>query len=385
MDKKWLAIAIFAILAAIAGISVFYWPKNSQLPAEAQTDDIFQESINLPKPLETPASVKGIYLTGYTFSQKNRREKLFQLVENTELNAVVIDFKDPAGRLMVKPADGRLKNWPISSVALEYDDYRGILRNLQEKNVYAIARITTFQDSTAAKTYPELALKNTGGGIWQDYKGVTWLDMTNPKTWELAAAQIKEAENIGYDEVQLDYIRFPSDGNLKSIAYFDFPAGKKKTEVLADFYAYLRRELADLNIPLSIDLFGLTYQRHPENPGYDMGIGQYLADSAQYFDYISPMVYPSHYRSPYAGCQNPVLCPYAVVNKALQEGAAIMASSTGLIRGSSRPWLQDFDLGAVYTAGMVREQIRAAEDNNANGWLLWNASNNYTAAALKSQ
>ena len=97
------------------------------------------------------------------------------------------------------------------------------------------------------------------------------------------------------------------------------------------------------------------------------------------------MVYPSHYQSPYAGCQEPILCPYAVVNKALKEGAAIMASSTIPVLGRSRPWLQDFNLGAIYTADMVRAQIKAAEDNNVSGWLLWNAGNVYTVSALKGK
>lgn len=385
MNKIWLITAVLAVSAAIIGGIVYYWPEYGNISPQVLAENASSTIFIAKKALPTPALVKGIYMTGYTFSQKARRDKLFNLIARTELNSVVIDFKDPGGKLMVKPLDEHLAKWPLSSVSLKYDDYRAILDDLQSKDIYTIARITTFQDSTAARTYPKLALKNTSGGIWQDYKGVTWLDMTNPEVWKLVAAQIKEAADIGFDEVQLDYIRFPSDGNLKSIAYYNFPSGSKRTAILENFYSYLRQDLADLDIPLSIDLFGLTYQRHPENPSYDMGIGQFLPDAAQYFDYISPMVYPSHYRSPYAGCANPVLCPYAIVNKAMKEGAAIMASSTNPVIGSSRPWLQDFNLGAVYTADRVKAQIKAAEDNNVSGWLLWNASNNYTAGALKPE
>lgn len=385
MNKIWLITAVLAVSAAIIGGIVYYWPKIGRFSPQVLAENASDTGLTAAKPLPTPAMVKGIYMTGYTFSQPSRREKLFKLIQNTELNSAVIDFKDPGGKLMVKPADERLAGWPISSVALKYDNYKAILNDLQSRGIYTIARITTFQDSAAARAYPDLALKNAGGGVWQDYKGVTWLDMTNREAWKLVAAQIKEAENIGFDEVQLDYIRFPSDGNLKSIAYVDFPAGSSRTAVLRDFYAFLRQDLADLGIPLSVDLFGLTYQRHPENPGYDMGIGQFLADSAEYFDYISPMVYPSHYQSAYAGCDIPVLCPYKVVSKAMKEGAAIMASSSYPVRATTRPWLQDFNLGAVYTADRVRAQIQAAEDNNVSGWLLWNAGNNYTVSALSQK
>jgi len=384
MKNIWLATATVILSAAIIGGAAFYWHGIKRLP-QVLAENASSTAVSLPGPLKTPSEVKGIYLTGYTFSQEIRREKLFDLIRKTELNAAVIDFKDPGGRLMFKPRGGGLSDWPLSPIALGYDDYLKILEDLQAENIYSIARITTFQDSTAAKAFPKLALRNAGGGVWQDYKGVTWLDMTAPETWQLVAEQIKEARDIGFDEVQLDYIRFPSDGNLKSIAYGDFPSGSKRTAVLLNFYRFLRERLPDLDIPLSIDLFGLTYQRHPENPGYDMGIGQFLADSAAYFDFISPMVYPSHYGSPYAGCNKPVLCPYAVVDKAMKEGAAIMASSTNPVRGSSRPWLQDFNMGAVYTPDMVRAQIKAAEDNGASGWLLWNAGNNYTASALKAE
>ena len=180
--------------------------------------------------------------------------------------------------------------------------------------------------------------------------------------------------------MQFDYIRFPSDGNIKQINYFDFKDGQRRYEKITEFFKYLKSELAELPIALSIDLFGLTYQRRNDQH-YDLNIGQRLVDAAIYFNFISPMVYPSHYPRGFLSFSNPVDHPYEIVNKAMAEGNLILENVTSSI-ASTRPWLQDFDLGADYTAEMVKAQIRAADENQTSGWLLWNASNIYTISAL---
>jgi len=377
-------VLIFVVIASVILIVnnsgstiklVPFYNDHLQVAAEIEMDSPY------PLALLTPTKVKGIYLTGYTFASKKRRLELINLIKDTELNSVVIDFKDPAGKLMFKPILEQLKNWSVSPVALDYHDYQNILADLQIAEIYTIARITTFQDPTAVKIYSDLALKNNSGGVWSDYKGVTWLDMTNPQVWQLVASEAKEAAMIGFDEVQFDYIRFPSDGNTNKIKYFNFVSGQKKYKTITQFFKYLKSELSDLTIPLSIDLFGLTYQRRSDLD-YDLNIGQRLADAAPYFDFISPMVYPSHYPSGFLGLASPAAHPYEIVSKALTEGNLILGNTTSSI-ASTRPWLQDFDLGADYNASMVRAQIQAADENQASGWLLWNARNVYTIGALE--
>lgn len=367
------------------------WPKclplNNQPISKFDQDQLVintnHESITNKKPLPPPDQAKGIYLTGYTFSTTARRNELIKLVEETELNALVIDFKDPSGRLMFEPQIEKLKAIPLSRLALEREQYEKILDELQEKNIYTIARITTFQDDTAVLTFPDLALKNKQGGVWRDWKGVAWLDMTNPLTWEVPIAKAREAAAIGFDEIQFDYIRFPSDGNTNNIQYYNLTTEQKKYQKLTEFYQFMAESLKDSNVPLSVDLFGLTYHRR-DNQEYDLGIGQRLIDAAPYFNYISPMVYPSHYPPNYLGFSNPAAHPYPIVNKALMDGNYILAQATSS-KALTRPWLQDFNLGAVYTAAMVRAQIQASEENNTAGWLLWNSSNRYTVEALKKQ
>lgn len=379
----WAALVLISILSAISivvesGTNIKFYSflkSNKQVASEEEVVSLY------PSALEFPEKVKGIYLTGYTFSNNKRRSELINLIKETELNSVVIDLKDPSGNFMFTPVSEKLKTWSVSPVALSRDDYQNILTDLQNENIYTIARITTFQDPIAVKTFPDLALKNKSGGVWADYKGVTWLDMTDSAVWQLVADQAREAALIGYDEVQFDYIRFPSDGNIKQIQYYNFKEDQKRYETVAEFFKYLKAELKDLSIPLSIDLFGLTYQRRSD-PDYDLNIGQRLADAALYFDFISPMVYPSHYPSGFLSFSNPAAHPYEVVNKALKEGNLILETVTTSI-ASTRPWLQDFDLGANYNAGMIRAQIKAVDENGASGWLLWNARNIYTTSALE--
>lgn len=333
-----------------------------------------------PKPLPTPEIVKGVYLTGYSFVNSKTLNSLIELTEETEINSFVIDIKDSYGKLMFTPDSEKLQDTPISKMAMSNEEHLKLLTELQDKKIYTIARVTTFQDPTAAKTFPDLALKNTWDTTWENWQGLTWLDMTNVGAWEIPVLHAKEAIELGYDEIQFDYIRFPSDGNTRQIKYSNFPEDKRKYEVLKEFYKYAHENLDKYNIPLSIDLFGLTYELR-QDEHYDLNIGQRVVDAAPYFDYISPMVYPSHYPTGYLGLENPAAHPYSIVSQAMLAGKTILekASSTNI---QSRPWLQDFDIGANYTADLIRAQIKATEESGASGWLLWNPLNRYTVGGL---
>ncbi|MFA7663058.1 MAG: putative glycoside hydrolase [Patescibacteria group bacterium] len=364
-------------------VSTTNWLKFNpkQILLTKNIDTPIDNEIKIEKSLATPTIVKGIYLTGYTFSNKTRRNELADLIQQTELNSMVIDTKDPNGNFTFSFSDPPLASIPLSKVAMDDETYSNILNELQAKNIYTIARITTFQDDILARSLPEESLKNKSGSIWQNWKGLAWLDMTNPKAWEIPVLQAKKAASLGFDEIQFDYIRFPSDGDTNQIAFTNLPDNKYKYEILNDFFIYLKKELADIKIPISIDLFGLTYQIR-EDKNYDLNIGQRLVDSALYFDYISPMVYPSHYPTGYLGYKNPAEYPFEVVNKAMKDGNQIIASIPNT-KAKTRPWLQDFNMGAIYDASMVRAQIKAVEDNGGSGWLLWNPRNVYTSKALK--
>jgi hypothetical protein len=155
---------------------------------------------------------------------------------------------------------------------------------------------------------------------------------------------------------------------------------------MADFFRYLDQELRrNRGILTSVDLFGLTMWQHD----YDLNIGQRLDKAAPYFDFISPMVYPSHYPSGFGGLANPAAHPYQIVYDNLTRGEELLErmrteAKPGDRIAKLRPWIQDFHMGAHYGPDKVRDQIKASDEAGASGWLIWNAANRYTEAALEA-
>lgn len=334
-----------------------------------------KEEVYKPTHIETPSVVRGIYMTGYVSGTKDWREKLVKMIDGTELNAVVIDIKDYTGRLSYIPDDPDLK--AIGSGENRIPDIKDFIKYLHSKNIYVIGRIAVFQDPYFVNLHPELAVKNKSGtALWKDRKGIKWLSPCSPKVWDYIIKIAKDAEYQGFDELNFDYVRFPSDGNMSDISYPSCGNVSDKSEKIKEFFAYLNSNLKSLNRPLSVDLFGMTTTNTD-----DLNIGQILEKAEPYFDYICPMVYPSHYPPTYNGYKNPAAYPYEIIKKAMDTASSrlIAASSTPL---KLRPWLQDFDLGAKYTEEMVRKEKQAVYDAGLKSWLLWDPANKYTPAAL---
>jgi len=255
-------------------------------------------------------------------------------------------------------------------------DAEDFINYLHKNNIYAIARISVFQDPYLTKKRPDLAVKTKQGTVWKDRKGIAWLDPASREAWEYTVKIAREAERIGFDELNFDYIRFPSDGDMKNIDYNFWDQVTPRAKVMENFFEYLHYQLYDLGIPLSADLFGMTTWNSD-----DLNIGQKIECAAPYFDYIAPMVYPSHYPATFQGYANPAMHPYEIVYSAMARGSEklLAASSTP---SKLRPWLQDFDMGAVYDKNMVRKQMQAVYDAGLTSWMLWDPTNKYTREAL---
>ncbi len=326
--------------------------------------------------LPTPQSLRAVYMSSWAAGNSKFRAELADLIDTTEINAVVIDIKDYTGRISFAVDDPSLK--ATGAVEKRIPDIQQFIAELHAKDVYVIGRISSFQDSYLIKVHPEYAVKTHEGNVWQDYKGVKWLDAGAEPVWEYLAAIGKQAYAYGFDELNFDYIRYPSDGNLKDVVY-SWSDGRPRTEVMKGFFSYLHSQFASSSIPISADLFGLTTTSDD-----DLGIGQVLVDALPNFDYVAPMVYPSHFAKGYLGFAKPAEHPYDVIKfsmgKAVDRAVAASTSPEKL-----RPWLQDFDLGAVYTPAMVRAQIQAAYDLGLTSWMLWNAGVVYTKAALEEK
>ncbi|MEK6897594.1 MAG: putative glycoside hydrolase, partial [Nanoarchaeota archaeon] len=336
-----------------------------------------------PKKLANPPEIiKAVYVTGWSAKNKSYLNYLSNLFETTEINAVVIDIKDYSG---------------IISYPSMISNINVLVRFFHEQNVYVIGRISVFEDPAFSKARPELAIfdktKSAPASppvLWYDNHKLSWLDPSSKEVWDYNISIAKDVLSRGFDEINFDYIRFPSDGKTQNMG---FPFWDQKTArrvILKNFFKYLRQELPDTK--LSADLFGQATVNSD-----DLGIGQIIEDSLEYFDYVSPMVYPSHSAPGFIGYKNPAEYPYEVIRYSLDKALSRLenySSSTNFevgLKSKLRPWLQDFDLGATYGPEMVRKEIQAVEDslNSASsshafaGWLLWDPGNVYTTETLQ--
>ena len=323
--------------------------------------------------IQKPAEVKGIYATAYTASS-GRFLELVDFVKNNGLNSMVVDIKGPRSEPAFFLEDESLKKYNFNKEMYKPED---IISVLHKNNIYAIARIAVFQDPYLVEREPSLALQWKTGGVWRDWKGVKWLDPTAFGVWRYNVALAREAYGRGFDEIQFDYIRFPSDGNIKAIKYANWSGETKKEEEIEKFFAYVSQVMKKAEIPVSADLFGLVCCNND-----DLGIGQSLARALPHFDFISPMMYPSHYSAGFVGKANPAAYPYEVVKYSMEkanEKVAQTAASSTVSLAKLRPWIQDFDIGANYDAVKVLAQIKAVSEEGGEGFLIWNARNVYTA------
>lgn len=326
--------------------------------------------------IKTPENVRAIYMSGWVAGSQDFRNSLVKMVDETELNAVVIDIKDSTGRVSFHSDDPLVKS--IGSSENRIKDIRALTALLHKKNIYIIGRISVFQDPYLTKVKPEWSVKRlSDGGVWKDRKGLSFLDPVNKNVHDYTLAIALDSYKNGFDEINFDYIRYPSDGNMKDINY-NLAPGKTRADNIESFFKYLNTELKKVeDIPMSADLFGLTTEAKD-----DMGIGQVWEKAIPYFDFVCPMVYPSHYPAGHAGYKNPAAYPYEIIDRALL-GAIAKTKAIGEDTSKIRPWLQDFDMGATYTKDLVRAQMKAGYKNGLISWMLWDPSNKYTPSALE--
>ncbi|MDO8499242.1 MAG: putative glycoside hydrolase [bacterium] len=365
---------VIIIAVAAAGVIFYNW----QITLVAQNQAMANGGIVTRQPkierIKTPRiTAKGIYLTAYSAGSRKKMDGIIKLLEDTELNSVVIDVKDYSGKIFYDSKISFVKK--IGAVDNRIGDVQSLIRSLHEKNIYVIARQTVFQDPLLAQKKPEWAIKDKTGGLWRDHKGLNWVDPTREEVWNYNLSIAKEAIELGFDEINFDYMRFPSDGDMSRVVYTN--GLQSRHEVMREFYAFLSDGMKDEPVWTSIDMFGLVMEAVS---GSDLNIGQRVEDAAPNFDYVCPMMYPSHYPSGHLGFKQPAEHPAEVITFGMTTGAPFFYGT----RAKVRPWLQAFNIGAVYDSGeKIRAQIDAAEANGADGWLLWNAANRYSASGLK--
>lgn len=377
-NKLWHYIILF--IAAGFGALFLSWQwtltSNAQEMINLSPDNLIksiQNSDVTRRDKPAAQTVKALYLTAYSAGNSKRVAEIIKLIDETELNAVVIDIKDYSGKILYN-SKIKLVN-DLKTKQNQIGDVAKLIRRFHEHGIYVIARQTVFQDPVLAEKKPEWGIKSADGELWRDKLGLAWVDPTNKAVWSYNLAIAKEAITLGFDEINLDYVRFPSDGNLKNVVYTN--GSQPRYEVLRDFFKFMSVKLADEPAWLSIDVFGFVMERFD-----GLSIGQRLVDAVDNVDYICPMMYPSHYPKGYLGFDNPAEHPAEVFANGLEKGLPFFKDK----RAKLRPWIQAFDMGAVYKDGVrIREQIDAIEKYTDAGWMMWNASNNYSVKGLKAE
>jgi len=346
------------------GSEVRIWASgyaDRMVPAAAQMDVALERQ-----------DIKGAYLTGAHLTDEAAIQRIIDLAQTTEVNAVVIDMKEwnvyyDTGVQFFIDAD---------DVSVAFDP-AGLVQRFKAAGLYTIARIVVFNDPVVAENRPDLAVKTTDGQIWRGYNGNAWVNPYHQELWQPNIDLGIEAAGMGFDEIQFDYVRFPSDGDL-SIAEFGKEHTYEEDErvgTIVSFLSMARDQLTAHGVKTGADVFAIIAIFSD-----DQGIGQRFADFTRVVDYISPMAYPSHYTAGVLGMtEEPNTQPY----ETLQITMASAASKVPGMVLKIRPWLQDFTMGdPPYGAEEVGGQIRATMEGGGSGWMLWNPDSEFTTGAL---
>ncbi len=324
-----------------------------------------------------PEAIRGLYLNAWASGSRNRTTSLIELAGRTEINSFVIDIKDATG-FISHPTELPMAREVGADGEVRIRDLPGLLARLEEAGIYPIARIVVIKDPLLAGARPDLAIQDTAGGVWVDSKGFVWLNPYNKGVWDYHVDLAREVAEMGFPEIQWDYVRFP-DVPASDHARARYPGsnGRVMADAIRDFLKYSQAELAEIGVSVTADVFGVTTSARR-----DVGIGQVWESFIDVVDAALPMVYPSHYWKGSFGIATPNAYPYEIVKGALRD--AVRRSEVVDGAGSTRPWLQDFTLGKPrYEAPEVRAQIQAAYDVGINEWILWNPGSSYTEEALE--
>ncbi len=316
----------------------------------------------------TPFKVKALYLSSYGLASKKIREAAKEAIKLNNMNALVIDIKGDRGFIPFK-VDIPLAEEIGAQKNILFKDMKAVVASLKEQGLYLIARIVVFKDDPLAKARPKWAVKSRGGGVFRDREKLRWIDPFYKEAWDYNIAIAKAAAEVGFDEVQFDYVRFPDNRKVG----FAKPANRdSRTEAISGFLKAAHLALVPTNIMVAADIFGYVMWNLD-----DTGIGQTVASALDSVDVVCPMLYPSGYQFGIPKYKNPVQHPYEIVFLSLKRAQ----ERTGANPLRFRPWIQAFRdyafRGGDFAEERMRIQIKAADTFGASGWMFWNPRNVY--------
>ena len=323
-----------------------------------------------------PQRIKAVYASWGLLSEPNGLDSLIEIANTTEINAIVIDIKQDTIYY-----DSQVQFFRDAGTVSPIYDAGEVIRKLEENDIYAIARLVVFQDPLVAEARPDLAVKDTtNGGLWRNEMGIGWVDAFNEELWDANIALAVEALGLGFDEIQYDYVRFPSDGDLTTADFAKEYTAENRETAITTFMQRSYEAVHQAGGKLAADLFGFITVVDDEQY-----IGQRFSKLEPYLDYVCMMIYPSHFSEGNIASApgHPNDYPYETIYESLQRAEQIVPGS----KAKFRPWLQDFTYGGMreYGPNDVRAQIDAAEAFGASGWMLWGDPFDISVEALRPQ
>ena len=356
-------------------------PKTAETVTSADPSSESQESIEIESAAE-PVRVKGIYLGASPCGMDDFMDRVIKRIDETELNAVVIDVKDDFGRITYDMQSVPLVN-EIGAVDVKIGDINALIKKLHEHDIYCIARVVAFRDPYIAEQRPDLALHLPDGSLFRDNKGDAWVNPYKKEVWDYLVDIGKAAGEVGFDEIQFDYIRFCTERGINDVVYDENDTlGRGKTDIITEAVGYMSEKLNEAGLFVSCDVFGTIIGSEIDAES----VGQNYSDMVEELDYICPMIYPSHYASGNFGLEHPDKEPYSTILGALTRSKTELSWSRKKDRPQAivRPWLQAFTASYLgsgnymeYDEEAIRAQIQAVYDAGYDEWLLWNASADY--------
>ena len=372
--------SIFVIVDDKIRIVERIFPRDTSLMKINNQEEISHKYTISYDLYDKPTHTRGIYNPSHKIYNY---EEYIELAKETGINTFVIDLKNDHGYFMFSTHNKMLNELGVVTQKKSTVDIKKMMLRLYEEGIYPVARVVAFKDNVMTKKYPERAVKKLDGSIYKISTGEMWLDPYNKDNWEYLVEVCKEAENIGFREVQFDYIRFHESMNKNTIL---LDGNKSKMEVITEFTKYAYEKIKPFNINISADVFGAVILGDVDASI----VGQDFKEMSKYLDYISPMVYPSHYASGTFGIDYPHIDAYGIILNTMKLGKKKIhkPDSDDTNYAKIRPWLQDFTLKYIepyhkYGPKEIRDQIKATYDAGLTDWLFWNASGNYTVQGFK--
>lgn len=316
----------------------------------------------------TPIKVKALYLTFWGANNNSKTlKKLLNIVDHTEINAIVVDMKNEYGSTLFLTNFKKANSYG-AHLQRTNNDIKKFIKIMKQHNVYTIARIVTFKDELQAMYNPSYAIKKSNGKVWRNKDNIAWVDPFDKRSHKYAINIAKESAKVGFDEINFDYIRFPAK---KGLVLKKENTQKNRIKAISSFLESAKKALNPYGVFISVDTYGNVCWSKDDN-----NIGQTIQSLSKHTDYIAPMLYPSGFASGSFNVAYPAKHPYIVIYRSIKHIEKIIDPKR------VRPWLQNFrdykSERIPYTKHEISQQIKATKDINANGYMMWSPSSKYS-------